>query len=247
MPQYIGVGNVAREVSSQYIGVSSVSRQVVGGYIGVSGVARKFFPSGASAITNFKKTSKAYNNIYFSWTNPSSNYTGIRIQAKTGTYPTSTSDGTNVYHGVGTNTKAGATNTSGKVSLTISSRTATTYYFSVWSYLISNGTTYYSPSPIKTDAALVCHNCGVNCWDCCDGDCSSVCNETVCSCDTYYKCSCNSVDRCRPWDKANDDCGSVWFETIECEQSKPGSEYNCRECDTCGDCVNYPSCGDVTY
>lgn len=246
MPQYIGVGNVAREVSSQYIGVSSVSRQVVGGYIGVSGVARQFFPSGASAITNFAKKQKQYNKINFTWKNPTSNYTGVMIRAKTGSAPTSTSDGTQVYLGAGTNTTSGGTNTSGLVSLSITSRTAVTYYFSCWGYYVLNGKTTYSKTYLTTDGALVCQNCSPNCVNCCNWDCDE-CYETYCECDKEYWCSCDEIDRCSPWDKANDDCGSVWFECLQGWSPNPGKQWDCNECYDCGNCVNLPDCGNVTY
>lgn len=236
MPEYIGINNVARNVTQQYIGVSSVSRQVVNGYIGVGGVARLFFGGSAKAVTNFKKTSKGYNYIYFSWTNPTSNYTGIIIRAQTGSYPTSLSQGTQVYKGVGTNTTSGGTNTSGKVSLSISSRTSTTYYFSVWSYYVIGGAEVYSSSPIQVNAALVCYNCSpTSCNDCCDGDCNSVCSANK------YWCNCQEIDRCSPWCSAESDCGSVWFECTE------GWDSTCSECGTCSDCVNYPACGNETY
>ena len=234
MSQYIGVKGVARKVVSQYVGVSSVARKVTNGYVGVDGVARKFYPSEASAITNFKKTSKAYNYIYFSWTNPSSNYTGVRIQARTGSYPTTTSTGTNVYHGVGTNTAAGKTNTSGKVSLSISSRSSTTYYFSAWAYRVENGKTVYSNTYSTDSAALVCN-------DCCDTDCDETYVQEVCSCD--HVCECYSVDRCRPWDEANADCGSVWV--CGCDAVK-ADKTGCNEWQ-CDECEDYPKCGNVKY
>lgn len=43
MPKYIGVGGVAREVTTQYIGVGGVARKITDGYIGVDGVARRYF------------------------------------------------------------------------------------------------------------------------------------------------------------------------------------------------------------
>jgi hypothetical protein len=45
MPQkcYVGVNNVARNVSKVYVGVNGVARNVIKGYIGVNGIAKCFF------------------------------------------------------------------------------------------------------------------------------------------------------------------------------------------------------------
>lgn len=40
---YIGVNNVAKNVSKIYVGVNGVARKVVKGYVGVNGVARQFY------------------------------------------------------------------------------------------------------------------------------------------------------------------------------------------------------------
>ena len=250
MPEYIKNSGVVRTVASQCVCVSSVNRKVVNGYTKASSVTRQFFASGVSAITNFKKVSKGYNYVYFSWTNPTANYTGIRIQAQTGSQPTTVNTGTNVYHGVGTNTVPGGTNTSGKVSINISKRVSTTYYFSVWAYFVDDGVTKYSGEYRTDNAALICYDCGANCNDCCDTDCDET-QEAYCKCDTHRTC-CDLVERCDPHcdpDAAGcgADCGSVYTVCDVCNESVPGTRWDCDECDTCGDCINYPDCGDVKY
>ena len=234
MPHYIGVSSVARKVTQPYLGVSAVARKVKNGYVGVSAVARTFYVSTASAVTNFAKVSKEWNKINFSWTNPSSNYTGVMIRANTGSAPTTTSTGTQVYLGVGTNTAAGATNTSGLVSLSISSNSSTTYYFSIWGYYKSGSTTYYSPTYLTTNAGLVCYNCSEcsnekeKCHDC-PSNCPSDCN------DWYTSCSChgpNECGNCNQYCKSDcghcgSDCGETYY--TGCDQEE------------------YPSCGKQTY
>lgn len=45
MPQYIGIGGIARKVTKSYIGVGGVGRNIKTKYTGISGVARKYFGS----------------------------------------------------------------------------------------------------------------------------------------------------------------------------------------------------------
>ena len=235
MPEYIGINNVARNVSQQYVGVSSVARQVSNGYVGIGGVARLFFSSGVPPVTNFAKVSKEYNKINFSWTNPTSNYTGFLIRASTGSAPTTTTAGTQIYKGAGTNSAAGAKNTSGLVSLSITSNTSTTYYFTIWTYHTVNGTTTYSKVYQTTNAGLVCYNCS---------QCSNYCYD----CDDCYNCSdCSQCD-------ISSDCGCHGpGQCNDCNQSS-GCPRDCGDCEDCNDCgdsgcdhSSYPNCGKQTY
>ena len=40
---YVGVSNVARNISKMYVGVSGVARKITKAYVGVNGVAQQFF------------------------------------------------------------------------------------------------------------------------------------------------------------------------------------------------------------
>ena len=231
MPEYKGINNVARNVTSQYIGVSSVARQITNGYIGIGGVARQFFTSGVPSVSNFAKVSKEWNKINFSWTNPTVNYTGFLIRYATGSAPTTTSAGTQLYKGAGTNSAAGAKNTTGLVSLSLTTNTSTTYYFSIWTYYTVGGTTTYSLAYQTTNAALVCYNCS-HCSDECP-DCSR----------------CSDCNNCNDWET---DCGS--HGPGGCNDCNQYCNGQCSDCSNCSDyCYHgcdhssYPSCGQQTY
>jgi 6-phosphogluconolactonase (cycloisomerase 2 family) len=100
--------------------------------------------------------------IYLNWTNGTgANYT--RIQRKTGSYPTSVSDGTNVYNQTGTH-----------VEDTTDIAPGTTYYYRAWSYATWNphqwsdgyenatNTTYYVPSLSNENPTNLSNNIALN-------------------------------------------------------------------------------------
>ena len=78
---HIKVSNVIKQETVLYQKAENVVKPAVNGYIRIDNVNRLFYPDKASPITNFAKVSKNYNNIYFSWKNPSYNYTGVVIRA----------------------------------------------------------------------------------------------------------------------------------------------------------------------
>lgn len=48
---YVGVNNIARNVSKMYVGVNGVARRVKKAYVGVNGVARQFYRKIATSVT----------------------------------------------------------------------------------------------------------------------------------------------------------------------------------------------------
>lgn len=96
-----------------------------------------------STILSFSAASTSSTSITFTWKNPASGgFAGIVIVGKTGSYPTSPTDGTVYYTGSGNNTTA-----SGTASTSISKFTGgTTYYFRAWSYVLINNVKWYSDS-----------------------------------------------------------------------------------------------------
>lgn len=46
---YVGINDIARNISKMYVGVNGVARKVVKGYVGVNGVAQQFWGDGSSA------------------------------------------------------------------------------------------------------------------------------------------------------------------------------------------------------
>ena len=48
---YVGVNNIARNVSKMYVGVNGVARKVKKAYVGVNGVARQFYRKVATSVT----------------------------------------------------------------------------------------------------------------------------------------------------------------------------------------------------
>lgn len=78
-------------------------------------------------ITNFRVTSIGDKVVRLAWTNPvDTDFVGVRIQRKVGSYPTSEKDGTTIYNGVAT-----AFNDSGLVN-------ETTYYYGAFTYDYDN-------------------------------------------------------------------------------------------------------------
>lgn len=94
-----------------------------------------------STVLSFSLASTAYNSITFTWKNPASGgFAGVVIVGKTGSYPSSPTDGTTYYTGLGNNSSANGTS-----SITLTSFSGgTTYYFRCWSYVLINNVKWYS-------------------------------------------------------------------------------------------------------
>ncbi len=92
------------------------------------------------SVVSFK-TAVSGANVTFTWQNPSKGpYGGVIIRAKEGSYPTSVTDGTQVYKGTGTSYQLEAMSS----ATWAATKDNTTWYFSLWMYCETSLGTIYS-------------------------------------------------------------------------------------------------------
>lgn len=103
-----------------------LSGTTIGGVAGILNV---------QSILSFSSAPYSTNQITFTWKNPSMGaFSGVIIVGKTGSYPTSISDGTRWYKGSGNNQTANGTS-----STTVSGfAVGTTYYFRAFAYAVKD-------------------------------------------------------------------------------------------------------------
>lgn len=109
-----------------------------------------------SSVVSFSKASVSGLSVTLKWKNPSKGpYGGVIIRYKTGSYPTSVSDGTQFYKGTGTNSALNGESTcTAKVP-----NANTTYYFRIWMYCdTSNGTMYSSSKDLTVSVPKISGN-----------------------------------------------------------------------------------------
>lgn len=94
-----------------------------------------------SSILSFSVAAYSTNQMTATWKNPAKGpYSGVIIRYKTGSYPTSVTDGTQGYKGTGNNSAANGVST-----VTIGGLSqGTTYYFRVWAYVTTSVGEIYS-------------------------------------------------------------------------------------------------------
>lgn len=183
------------------------------------------------SIISFSFASRNYVTANFKWTNPSKGpFYGIVIRGKQGGYPSSVSDGKEIFSGYGTNTNPSGISTTGFVQVGTNQESGQ-WYFTAYSYYLLNGNKMYD-SGKQTSAIFNCHDCISYCSD-------SGCHERYCSCDVNDYIM-DSVHRCRPWcdpqDGCGADCGSVYLEIIRCTSNK---DYDYDD-NPCSNCEDYP-------
>ncbi len=94
-----------------------------------------------ASVVSFSVAAYSTSQILCTWKNPAKGpYSGVIIRYKTGSYPTSVSDGTLGYQGTGTNLALNATSTATINNLAAS----TTYYFRIWMYCNTSVGALYS-------------------------------------------------------------------------------------------------------
>ena len=109
-----------------------------------------------SSVVSFSKASVSGLSVTLKWKNPSKGpYGGVIIRYKTGSYPTSVSDGTQFYKGTGTNSALNGESTcTAKVP-----NANTTYYFRIWMYCdTSNGTMYSGSKDLTVSVPKISGN-----------------------------------------------------------------------------------------
>lgn len=94
-----------------------------------------------SSVVSFSLAATSYNSVTATWKWPSKGpYSGVIIRYKTGSYPSSVTDGTQGYKGTGT-----ASGLNASSSATISGLTqGTKYYFRIWVYCTCSAGDMYS-------------------------------------------------------------------------------------------------------
>ena len=135
-----GSGKVtAKSLASQTGGVTAEDRYVYNGKTywkdGVKRTGNMSVPS----LLSFSVAAYSTSQVIATWKNPANGpFGGVIIRWKTGSYPTSVTDGSG-YKGGGNNTSANGTS-----STTISGLSAgTTYYFRIWPYCDTSAGTIY--------------------------------------------------------------------------------------------------------
>lgn len=104
-----------------------------------------------SSVLSFSVAAYSTNQMTATWKNPAKGpYSGVIIRYKTGSYPTSVTDGTQGYKGTGNNSAANGVST-----VTIGGLSqGTTYYFRVWAYVTTSVGEIYSGYLSATGATI---------------------------------------------------------------------------------------------
>ena len=94
------------------------------------------------------------------WARPTANWSGVNLRRNTGSAPANRDAGTSVYSGVGNMgiVVNASTNVNGYTNTGLTA--STTYYYSIFSYLNINGTTYWSTT-YRTGAATAINYVGL--------------------------------------------------------------------------------------
>ena len=107
-----------------------------------------------ASILSFNAAQYSTSQVLLSWQNPAKGpFGGVSIRYKTGSYPTSVTDGTLAYEGVGSNNQP-----SGISQQIIGGLTSgTTYYFTAWAYSNSSLGKLYSTVSRQVAIAVTSH------------------------------------------------------------------------------------------
>lgn len=135
-----GGGKVtAKSLASQTGGVTAEDRYVYNGKTYWKDGAKRTGNMSVPSLLSFSVAAYSTSQVVATWKNPANGpFGGVIIRWKTGSYPTSVTDGSG-YKGGGNNTSANGTS-----STTISGLSAgTTYYFRIWPYCDTSAGTIY--------------------------------------------------------------------------------------------------------
>lgn len=142
-----GSGKVTANSLSSQTSATATAAQIISGQTAWVNGSKLTGTLNVQSVITFKAASSAYNSVTFTWKNPAKGaFSGVIIVGKTGSYPTSISDGTRYYKGSGNNTSA-----SGNSSVTVSNFSASTaYYFRAFAYAVKNNAEWVGGSLTAT-------------------------------------------------------------------------------------------------
>lgn len=146
-----GSGKVtANSLSSQTSGTATAA-YIRSGYTAWVNGTKLTGSMTVSSVLSFSVAAYSTNQMTATWKNPAKGpYSGVIIRYKTGSYPTSVTDGTQGYKGTGNNSAA-----NGVSAVTIGGLSqGTTYYFRVWAYVTTSVGEIYSGYLSATGATI---------------------------------------------------------------------------------------------
>ena len=132
---YPTAGKVQANSLASQTAANAGAGQILSGYTAYVNGAKITGSLAVQSVLSFSVAPYSSTQITFTWKNPAKGaFSGVIIVGKTGSYPTSISDGTRWYKGSGNNTAA-----NGISSATVSGFTAgTAYYFRCFSYAVKS-------------------------------------------------------------------------------------------------------------
>ena len=138
-----GSGKITANNLASQTSADATASQILSGYTAWVNGEKVTGNVAVSSLLSFNASPYSSSQITFTWQNPAKGaFSGVIIVGKTGSYPTSISDGTRWYKGYGSSYNASASS-----STTISGFTySTTYYFRAFSYATKNDTEWIGES-----------------------------------------------------------------------------------------------------
>lgn len=104
------------------------------------------------SILSFSAAAYSSTQVTLTWKNPAKGpYSGVLVRYKTGSAPTSVTDGTEIYLGTGSNIAAGGSSAQIVGGLAPSM----TYYFSAWGFAMINGVRRFSETVLIDNSATL--------------------------------------------------------------------------------------------